>query len=188
MWYVIQVMKGREEVAAEHIERVVPGSVLKECFYPRYETEIKVRGAWTAVEKPLFPGYLIGVTDEPRALDRALLDMQEFARVLRQGEDYVPLAREEMELIASFTEPGKRVVPMSLGFKQGDDVVVTSGPLLGRQVLIKSVNRRKSVAELELDLCGRTVSARVGLGILASPESAEAKWALRRAGERAQHA
>lgn len=176
-WYVIQVIKGREEAMAELIGRVVPKPALDECFYPRFATEIKVHGRWIPVEKPLFPGYLIGVTDDPETLESALTRIPEFARVLTQGDTFVPLARDERELIGGFTKPGNRVVPMSMGIKQGDMVVVTSGPLVGRQALIKSINRRKSIAFLELNLCGRTVGTRVGLGILSAPEAPAAKRA-----------
>lgn len=176
-WYVIQVARGREEAMAQLISRVVPADVLQECFYPRFATEIKVRGSWIPVEKPLFPGYLIGVTNNPQKLDRSLIDLPEFARVLMQGDVYAPLAKDERTLIGGFTSPGKRVVPMSMGVKQGDTVVVTSGPLVGRQAMIASVNRRKSIAVLELNLCGRKVTTRVGLGIVSAPQTPAGKKA-----------
>ncbi len=60
-----------------------------------------------------------------------LRDLPEFARLLAQGNEFVPLAPAEVEVIGSFTSPGKRVVPMSIGVKDGDRVVVTGGPLVG---------------------------------------------------------
>lgn len=170
MWYVIQVLKGREEAMAELIGRVVPEKVRGEVFVPRYATEIKVRGSWIPVERPLFPGYLIAITDAPQNLERHLRALGEFARVLSQGECFVPLADEEMQVIASFTRPGERVVPMSMGVKDGDRVLITSGPLVGHEGLIREVNRRKSTAVLEFDLCGRRVSTRVGLGIVSKEQ------------------
>lgn len=46
MWYVIQVINGREDVMRERIERVVPQGAMQELFYPQYQTEIKVHGEW----------------------------------------------------------------------------------------------------------------------------------------------
>ncbi len=40
MWYVIQVINGREDVMRERIERVVPAGAMKELFYPHFHTEI----------------------------------------------------------------------------------------------------------------------------------------------------
>ena len=59
VWYVIQVINGREDVMRERIERVVPAGAMQELFYPQFQTEIKVHGEWVYTTKPLFPGYLI---------------------------------------------------------------------------------------------------------------------------------
>ena len=181
MWYVIQVTRGREEAMAELIGRVVPREALSECFYPQYETEIKVRGTWHRVAKPLFPGYLIAISDDAEALGEQLVKLPEFARVLSMGERAVPLALEEVELIGGFTHPGERVVPMSQAVKDGEKVVVVAGPLLGHEGLIREVNRRKSTAYLEIDLCGRRVSTRVGLAVLSEPDTAASHAARLRA-------
>lgn len=103
MWYVIQVINGREDVMRERIERVVPASAMQEIFYPQYQTEIKVHGEWIVTTKPLFPGYLICDTADPRTVQQYLLRMDDFARVLSQDGQFVPLAKEETQLIGSFT-------------------------------------------------------------------------------------
>lgn len=56
MWYVIQVINGREDVMRERIERMVPAGAMQELFYPQFQTEIKVHGEWVKTTKPLFPG------------------------------------------------------------------------------------------------------------------------------------
>lgn len=166
---------------AELLGRVVPRKILSECFYPQYETELKVRGRWVSCIKPLFPGYLIVVTGDAMALEDALVRLPEFARVLMMGDVPVPLAAEEVELIGGFTHPGQRVVPMSRAVKDGERVVIVSGPLVGHEGLIREINRRKSTAYLEIDLCGRTVSTRVGLSVVAAPEAVESRAARLRA-------
>ena len=170
MWYVIQVINGREDVMCERIERMVPASAIQELFYPQFQTEIKVHGEWVNTTKPLFPGYLICDTTDPRTVQQHLLRMDDYARVLSQDGQLVPLAKEEVQLIGGFTHRGDRVVPMSEALKDGDQVVVTAGPLLGHEGLIKSINRRKSTAYLELDLCGRRVTTRVGLAVLSAEQ------------------
>lgn len=173
MWYVVQVMRGREEAMAALIERVVPRELATECFFPRYVTEIKVRGAWVRVEKPLFPGYLIAVSDDAPELWAALRRLGEFAHLLTMDGVPVPLAPEEQELIGGFTKAGERVVPMSEAIKVGETVVITKGPLVGHEGLIREINRRKSTAYLEIDLCGRKVSTRVGIAVLSGAEGVD---------------
>lgn len=181
MWYVIQVMGGREEAMADLIGRTVSSDVLNECFYPRYETEIKLRGVWTRCNKPLFPGYLIAVTDEPLALEYQLARIPELSRVLSMDGRPVPLAPEEVELIGAFTKPGERVVPMSHAVQDGERVVIVEGPLLGHEGLVRDINRHKSTAYLEVNLCGRRVTTRVGLSVVAAPGSVESRAARMRA-------
>lgn len=173
-WYVIQVIKGREDKMASLIGRVVPKSLLQEVFSPKYDTEIKVRGSWVPVQKTLLPGYLIAVTDDPERLEAMLRDLPEFARLLAQGNEFVPLAPAEVEVIDSFTSPGRRVVPMSIGVKEGENVVIASGPLVGHEAMVKEIWRRKSTAILEVNMCGRVVTTRVGLGVLSKE-----KWLMR---------
>lgn len=85
MWYVIQVINGREDVMRERIERMVPASAMQELFYPQFQTEIKVHGEWVNTTKPLFPGYLICDTADPRTVQQYLLRMDDFARVAIPG-------------------------------------------------------------------------------------------------------
>ncbi|MDR4015023.1 MAG: transcription termination/antitermination NusG family protein [Collinsella sp.] len=96
VWYVIQVINGREDVMRERIERMVPASAMQELFYPQYQTEIKVHGEWVNTTKPLFPGYLICDTADPRTVQHYLLRIDDFARVLAQDGQFVPLAKEEV--------------------------------------------------------------------------------------------
>lgn len=181
MWYVIQVARGREEAMVELIARVASAEVLEECFYPQYEAEIKLHGLWVPCAKPLFPGYLIAISDDPVALESELARLPEFARLLTMGERPVPLADEEVALIGALTRPGERVVPMSRAVKEGERVTVVDGPLVGHEGLIRDVNRRKSTAYLEVNLCGRTVSTRVGLAVLAASDEDAAVTARTRA-------
>ena len=48
VWYVIQVINGREDVMRERIERMVPAGAMQELFYPKFQTEIKVHGEWVS--------------------------------------------------------------------------------------------------------------------------------------------
>ena len=129
------------------------------------------------IVRNLFPGYLIAVTDDPLAVEQRLLKPEVFARVLRQGDKFVPLEREEVELIGGFTERGDRALPMSRALKMGEPVVVTEGPLVGREALIKSVNRHKNCAMHEVSFCWRKMTTRLVLAVFSEPDAAAAKRA-----------
>ena len=172
-WYVVQVQTGRERAMCELIERVAPKCLVGECFTPRYQTQKKVHGEWRDVEQLLLPGYVIVDTSQPELLMQTLRKIPDFTRLLTMGETFVPLDKRDMEWIGAFTRKGRRTIPMSMGVMEGDRVVVTSGPLKGREALIKSVNRHRSLAILELQICGRTVTTKVGLGIVGKSGSGD---------------
>ena len=71
-----------------------------------------------------------------------------------------------MEWLNAFTDNPHRTVAMSTAVKEGDRIVITSGPLMRHEGLIKSINRRKSLAFLEIQMFGRTITTKVGLAIL----------------------
>lgn len=176
-WYVIQVNTGREQSTRQLIERVCAqyaqttgASLLDECFTPQYQARMKVRGEWQDMEKMLLPGYLIAVTSHPGELSARLRRIPEFSRLLRMGETFVPLLEEERTWIEAFTEKGDRTVPMSVATKAGDRIVVTEGPLKGREAMITKVNRKKCLAFLELHVGGMKVTTRVGLSIVSTGE------------------
>ena len=166
MWYAIQVIHGREDAMARLICKVVPAEILSECFSPTFETETKVKGTWVPVRRLMLPGYLIAVTDDPRGVTDCLNQLPEFCRVLKQGGAFVPLGKDEVSLIDNFTKTGARCVPMSTAIKDGDRVVVTEGPLVGHEGLISNIDRHKSIAYLEINICGRLTKARIGLSVV----------------------
>ena len=47
-------------------------------------------------------GYLICDTADPRTVQQYLLRIDDFARVLSQDGQFVPLAKEEVQLIGGF--------------------------------------------------------------------------------------
>lgn len=166
-WYVIQVPTGKEAVLCETVQRVAGKEVVLECFSPTFATEKKVRGEWIAVESLLLPGYIIVSTNDPQTLYERLRSVGEFTRLLRCcGGAFCALQDADCAWLAEFTSEGDRMIPMSMGVMEGDRVVVFRGPLKGREAYIKSINRRKSLAYIELEMCGRCIETRVGLGIV----------------------
>ncbi|WP_165046249.1 hypothetical protein [Adlercreutzia sp. ZJ138] len=139
---------------------------LDECFAPRYRTQKKMRGEWRNVERPLMPGYLIAVVNNPAQLARVLRYVNGFCRVVKVGQTYVPLSGYEREWLEANTSRGDRVVPMSFGHKVGGVLEVTQGPLKGYEGRIVGVKRADSLAMLEFHVGNMRIKTTVGLGIL----------------------
>ncbi len=85
---------------------------------------------------------------------------------LMGGESFVPLDDADRAWLSAFTTADDRAIPMSMGVVEGDRIVVTQGPLMGHEGWITSVNRRKSLAFIQVEMFGRKIETRIGLGIV----------------------
>ena len=177
-WYVVQVTTGREDAMCATIERACrehdgaaePGGRigLRECFSPKFQRRRKWKGEWQDVERAFLPGYVIAVTDNPAALAQALRGVREFCRVLAVEETYIPLAERERALLETHTGQPDRVIPLSFGYKAGDRLTVTEGPLAGNEVMITKLDRQNCLAHIEFRVGPITFKATVGLVVMPS--------------------
>lgn len=164
--YVIQVVGGMESRVKCLVERLLEDEV-RECFIPRREVMRRVDGEWVSVTERLFPGYLFITTDDVLRVSERLRRVPEFTRLLGKSDDKVlPLSPDEVSWLNALLEPVSKTVEMSAGVIEGDRVVVTEGPLVGREALISKINRYKRVAYLDMRMFGRTKTIKVGLEIV----------------------
>ena len=168
-WYVIQVFTGHEEQAVDLIKQIIlfdKSSLLKEVFVPKRKTLTKTKGRLIEGEEPLFPGYVIAVSGKVERLEAKLKRVPAFTKLLGNDGMFIGLNDAEVAWICAFTHKDHRVIDVSEGFVEGGQVVVTRGPLVGREGMIKKINRRKRTAYIELYILGRTVETKVGLNLV----------------------
>ena len=106
------------------MERLVDSELLEECFVLRYETVKKIRGEWRTCTAVLFPGYVIVVTNRVEQREQALRKVPQFTRILGNDRMFMPLERDEMAWLSAFTERKRRVIGMSSGVIEGDEIVI----------------------------------------------------------------
>lgn len=171
-WYAIQVETEREDTACEVILHTAQakglGGVFEELFSPKRATLTKQKGELVEGREPLLPGYVIAIC-HPQDLDAviaALSHSPRFARLVGAGETFTPLSDQEVSWISAFTQRENRTVEMSEGFIEKGRVVITSGPLIGQEALVTKIDRRRRIAYLKFELCGRTVEAKLGLNLM----------------------
>ena len=164
MWYVIQVMSGKEHHIAElcRVQNIQDG---EEVFVPLYQRKKKIKGEWKMCEAILFPGYVFFATEDVESLFFRLKDVQGLTKILTTGDEFTPLHETETDFLKQFG--GKQhVVEMSVGYIEGDTCVVTSGPLKGFTGTIKKIDRHKKIAVLEVEFFGRSTEVTVGLEVV----------------------
>lgn len=165
MWYVMQVRTGLEENICLQCKKNISSKTLKECFIPYYEEKRRIKGEWKILRKVLFPGYVILDSEK---LDKLYLDLKQISgltHLLGTGREVVPLTEEEVKLLKDFG--GKeQVVYLSEGIIENSRVIITSGPLKGKEGYIKKIDRHKRKAYLDVTIFGRIQKIQVGLEIL----------------------
>ena len=165
MWYVIQVISGKEEATLNMIKKYGAQKYVKECFSPKYERRRKYLGQWHQEKAILFPGYIFVISNQVEELYQALKKIPELTKLLGVGEKWTPMTKEDVEIVELLS--GKeRVVKFSEGYIAGDKVVVVKGPLKGMEGTIRKVDRHKRKAYLEIPMFGRVLNAQVGLEIV----------------------
>lgn len=164
--YVIQVIGGREKRAREAIAREL-GTAAEDVYLPSCEVAKKVHGTWRRVQSLLFPGYVFVQTEEPRRLFESLRKVGGHARMLGvTGGSFDALTDDEVAWLDAVTDSGGHVMGMSEAVQEGDRVIVTDGPLRGRETQIVRVDRHKRLAWIRVSMLGRETTVKVGLEVV----------------------
>lgn len=164
MWYVVQVMSGQEHSVAQLCEaRLLQEN--EEVFVPMYQRKKKIKGKYEVCESILFPGYVFFDTEAVEDLFFRLKDVSQLTKILRTGEDFTPLHETEVAFLKQFGKK-EHVVEMSVGYIEGEEVVITSGPMENWSGKVKRIDRHKMIAVLEIEFFGRMTDVTVGLEIV----------------------
>lgn len=166
MWYVMQVRTGSEENIQLQCQKDISSEVLEDCFIPYYEEKRNIKGEWTTQRKILFPGYVFLDSQQVVRLYSNLQQVSGLTKLLKTGDEVVPLTAEEVQFLRTFGGE-EQIVGMSEGIIENSKVMVMSGPLMGKEGYIKKIDRHKRRAFLEMPMFGRVQKIQVGLEIVA---------------------
>ena len=172
MWYVVQVRTGDELKLAERFKHEIKAEG-EDVFVPLFERRKCIRGSWTKVTKPLFPGYIFFQTEDAEDLYFRLKRIDAFTRILATGREYTPISEEEEEFLR-YLIGDDYIAQESIGVIEGDHIIVMRGPLYGLEGNIVKINRHKRIAIIRADFMGSSRDIKVGLEIIdKKPSKAE---------------
>ena len=140
MWYVIQVRTGTEEDIQTQCAKLIGSEALERSFIPYSEQMKRYHGQWHKEKKPLFPGYVFLISPDKEQLFLQLKQVIGLTKLLGTGDEIVPLTEEEIRFLLEFGSE-EQIVAMSEGIIENDQVLITRGPLKGREGLIKRIDR-----------------------------------------------
>lgn len=165
-WYAVQVRSGKEDKFVEWCEKKVNHQAYKDIFIPRVMMAKKYQGKWHNEKRVLFPGYVFVITDQVEDLFQELKKIPDLTKMLGEykGEIF-PIYSKEVQYLLKYDQEG-HVVNMSTGYIEGDNIIITDGPLMGYEGSIKKIDRHKRIAYLDLEGFEDITSIKVGLEII----------------------
>ncbi|MBO4450082.1 MAG: antiterminator LoaP [Clostridiales bacterium] len=161
-WVVAKVTSGKEDEVCDTCASMLSKDVLKDIFVPKHVRLKKYKGEWRRETRPLYSGYVFMVTDDPEALDKALLKVPGYHRLLKAADVILTVSDEEKSFINRIAGRDN-VVEISTGYKEGDTIKIVSGPMMGLEGDIVHVDRHKRLVTINVSLFGRTVKTTLGL-------------------------
>ncbi len=170
MWYVIQVMTGREETVRDHCRKLIiehEESAVADTRVYYSERSVKRQGEWKREKRPMFPGYVFLELneDKKKKIFEQLRRVVGLTKLLGTGYEPVPLTPYEVNLLEALGG-GTELVGYSEGIIVGDRVQVQTGPLKGLEGMICKIDRHKRRAWIETDFLGGKRRMELGLGVI----------------------
>ena len=164
-WYVIHVHVMSEQTVCDKIHARVPSTLWEDCFVPQVENVYKKAGQCKTVVRPLFPGYVFIVCEDPQKIMPYMKEIQEYTRILKTGDEFESLSKNEVDYLTALAGERQRV-ELSKGYIVGDQVFIVEGPMKGMDGNIRKIDRHKRIALVEVPFLGRPTQVRLPLEIV----------------------
>lgn len=165
MWYVIQTMVGEEKSTIDMSKAILDNNTKHDFFIPEADRMKRFRGEWHKIRKPMFPGYVFISTDEIEKVHEELKKVPKLTKLLGAGRLAIPISEREEKLIETLTNK-QHIAEMSIGYIEGDRLIVQEGPLMGMEALVKKIDRHKRTAILTITMFGNSTDVTMGLEVL----------------------
>lgn len=163
-WYSLFVLTGKEESVAEWLKTLYP-KLDATYFIPKRKLYERKQGRIRPVLKKMFPGYILIYIEMDSEIYYKLKKVPNLIRILNSGDFYTKIPEEEILGIRNLTGKGD-VVDYSRVYVVDSKVIVKSGPLLGKEGIIKEVDKRKLRAKISVQFMGAPKEIDVGIELI----------------------
>ena len=166
MWYVIQVMTGKEEKVKSVIEEKVSRELYDRCFLIKRERVWRREGKCLLHLETLFPGYLFLSTEKPEAVYQELKAIPQFTKLLQaEPQEFLAVEADEKEFLENLIDGDpENVVRLSQVVLNSDkEIVSAEGPLAHYVDRIVKKKVRLRYVMIETTLFGKERTVLVGI-------------------------
>jgi len=172
--YSIFTKTGCEDKLLREMKSIWLFDELMHTYAPKYDALYKKGGKIFKEQRCSMPGYVF-VKSELSGMDfyiksKPLISWSEYAlKLLSYGDSNLDsnfeMKSDECEIFMKlFSDKG--CVDISKGCIEGDLIIITDGPMVGFEGLIKKVIRHKMIAYVEVEMLGQITRMKVGLDIV----------------------
>lgn len=160
-WYVVHTYSGYEKKVMDSINKTIANRHLEdEILEVRVPVEtvyeLKANGAKKAVERKIFPGYVLVNMVMNEDTWYVVRNIRGVTGFVGPGSKPVPLTEEEMKpyglTSGDSADTGRNIVS---DFKVGDIVTVVSGAWAGNVKAIQNVNESRQTVTINVDMFSR---------------------------------
>ncbi len=165
-WLALYVPTGKEDYAKGFIQKHHADI---EVFIPKVSVQRRVKGEIETSIIPLFKGYIFLIIKEDFNI-ASLLDTtkstDKIYKLLKYSDaEGCVLHESDVEILTAFLDKEK-VMQKSEGIILGDKIIIKRGPLVGKESIIKKINRHKMQATVQIEMMGRMCDMQVPLEIV----------------------
>ena len=148
IWYILKCPNGYEKRYIQICQKLVEKKELKEVICFEYQQLMRYGGSWHLVTRNLLPGciFLSGI------------------KVMELKENSLSLLPCSRPYLKELCQDGN-MIGMSKGIINKGNTIIISGPLKGRERLIRKIDRHKRTARIEIPFTGESILVTVGLEI-----------------------
>ena len=139
-------------------------AIYERMICPKKAMLKKYRGEWKKVDGILFPGYVFIKCEDGERLKAALYQVPKLTKLL--GADGIGRLTDEEEIWLGKLIGLGDTAEVSVGFIEGDKLIVTEGPLVGQEAFVKRIARHKRIAVVEAEMFGRMTEMTLGLEVV----------------------
>lgn len=156
IWYLLKCPEGKECEYTERFSEFVNPDGLSEAVCFQYQRLIRYGGQWHMENRTLLPGYvfLFGT-------DAALKEGGKEQVKTWRNRLLIPC---ETPYLRELCQEGN-MIGMSRGIIRNGNLIITGGPLKGREELVRKINRHKRTAEIEIPFAEDKKRVTVGLEV-----------------------
>lgn len=166
-WYVFHVKTGKEDVVSSYFQSILAdyNEIDFKIFIPKRELIEYREGLKTLIYKPLFPGYILICTDSILSIYSRIKFKRwhsDLLTILKIGSVFQEVKLEEILPVINMVNK-EGIIDKSIIFLEQDKVIITGGPLVNYEGIIKKINKRKGRAKISFIILNRKVEMDISI-------------------------